>query len=146
MKLATFYLLPAILFLAMIGCSNSDEPIIDENLLDIVWRIDSLRTSDGKIVPQPDEHMTIQFREYMKVEGHAACNTYNGSYGISDNKSLVIDVLTRTEAGCGHNPYLLVLEDIFIHALENVTAFEIAESKLNLYDNDRQYVLSFSIE
>ncbi len=144
MKLATFYLLPAILLLAMIACSNSDDQAIDENLLDVVWRVDTLQTPEEEIVPGPDELLTIQFTKNLEVSGMAACNTYTGTYEIGKNKSLSLDGFGRTEIACSWNPYLTVLEDIFINTLENVTAYNVSENRLTLYDSDHQHVLNFS--
>ena len=116
MKLTTFYLLPAILLPAMIACSNSDDQAIDENLLDVVWRVDTLQTPEEEIVPGPDTLMTIQFTEDMKVSGHADCNDYEGVYTNPENGSLAVDIQAITLMACTEWEFL---EYSFLQALEN---------------------------
>ena len=145
MKFTTFYLLPAILLLAMIACSDSDDQAIDEDLLDVVWRVDTLQTPEEEIVPGPDTLMTIQFTKNLEVGGIVICNTYSGIYEISKKVSLSAQVLTWTEIACG-GERLWLLHGFFINALENVTAYEVDEHRLILYDGDRHYVVKLNQE
>jgi len=145
MRLIKYLHLFPILLITLAACSNSDDQAIDENLLDVVWRVDTLQTPEEEIVPGPDTLMTIQFTKNLEVSGRGGCNSYNGIYEISKKNSLSVDVLTWTEMACG-GARLLDLDGFLINALENVTAYNVSENRLTLYDSDHQHVLHFSIE
>ena len=146
MKAMSKYLyLFTILLITLAACSNSDEPIIDENLLGVVWRVDTLQTLEEEIVPGPDTLMTIQFTKNLEVSGKVICNTYSGIYEISKEVSLSAEVFTWTEIACG-GERLWVLHGFFINALENITAYEVDEDRLILYDSDRHYVVKLNQE
>ncbi len=134
-----------ILLITPAACSDSNDQAIDEDLLNVVWRVDTLQTPEEEIVPGPDTLMTIQFNRSLKVSGRGGCNSYNGIYEISKKNSLSVDVLTWTEMGCDGGR-LLDLDGFLINALENVTAYNVSENRLTLYDSDHQHVLNFSIE
>jgi len=163
MKPAAFYVLPAILLIAMIACSNTDDdPIIDEDLLNVVWKVDSLQTPEARIAPGPDTiiviletndttfvpsrsdpSITIQFKADMTLRGLAACNWCEGNYEIAEKGSISIDITTVTEMACVREMFI---EYTFIQALENIMAYVIAENRFTLYDRDSSYVLNFSTE
>ena len=138
------YLIP-ILFIMLAACSDSDDQAIDEDLLNVVWRVDTLQTPEEEIVPGPDTLMTIQFTANLEVSGRGGCNSYNGIYDISKKNSLSVDVLTWTEMACG-GARLLDLDGFLINGLENVTAYEVDEDRLILYDSDRHYVVKLNQE
>ena len=160
MKAARQYCLPVILFMAMIACSNTDHQIIDEDLLDVVWRVDTLQTPDGKFVRGLDSliiimqlydssrvahlaerSMTIQFMEDIQIDVTPVCNTCGGTYEISRNGNLRIEVGGCTEIACGWG----FPGPSFTDALENITVYEVTEDRLTLYDSAHQYEINLSI-
>ena len=161
MRLIKYLYLSPILLITLAACSHSDDQAVDENLLDVVWRADSLRTPDGKIVVVSDSlvmimqfddttlvsirrpFMTAKFSGDMEIAGHLACNDYFGTYKIPKKTTITINMLNWTEVACTNWEFI---ENSFHHALEYVTAYEVAENRLTLYDEDHQYVLNFSIE
>ena len=166
MKLTTFYLLPAILLLVIIACSHTDDPIIDEDLLDVVWKVDSLQAPNGDIVTNLDSlvftvhsndttytlinrklswketFITIQFNKEMEIILDV-CNTGYGNYKICQIETLAIDGIGWTEMAC---PSWLALEGFLTNTLKNVTAYDLSDSRLTLHDKDHLYVVYLSIE
>ena len=51
MRLQKYLYLTLLLLITLAACSNADEPIIDENLLGVVWKVDSLQTPNGDQEP-----------------------------------------------------------------------------------------------
>lgn len=137
MKPAAFYVLLAILLVALIACSNTDDPINYEDLLGVVWNIDSLQTPDTTIAASKIDYSTIQFTEDLGVIGHVDLNEYQGIYEITGN-GLLIDVVEPTGWGCSRPR----MRCIFFDALETVTAYEVNEDRLCLYQGD-SYILYF---
>lgn len=134
--------------------------LFEEELVYTTWKVDSLKTPDVKILRGPDTlitiiqsndtthvprlsetFMTMQFKEDMRISGILFCNSYLGTYVITDQRNLTLDVLSWTEMACVKWP-----ESFFINALENVTAYEAASGRLTLYDEDRSYVVNLSPE
>ncbi len=150
MLIKSFLYLLAILLTAMIACSNTDEPVIDEDLLDVVWRVDSLQTPEENIVPTAAEHLTIQFSERLqfdedyKVLARTTCNTYWGTYEINEDGSLSIVFLTWTEIVCAERRAFL--EGKFISTLIKITDYEVTENQSTLSNGARQYVVHLSSE
>lgn len=139
-KILTQTFIIAAIVISLAACSDSDDQAIDEDLLDVVWRVDTLFTPEEQIIPDADTLMTIQFFDSLIVSGMVICNSYFGSYEITEKGSFSIDVYSWTEIACGLGR-LEELHGFFINALENVTAFEIDEDRLILYDSNRNYVV-----
>lgn len=137
MKPAVSFFLPAILLLGLIACSNTDDPINYEDLLGVVWNLDSLQTPDTTIVAPQYGLATILFTEDMGVRGHRAQSNYRGIYEITGN-GLLIEVVEPAEPRCSRP----MIQCIFLDALENVTMYEVNENRLDLYKGDR-YILYF---
>lgn len=148
MKSATFYLLPAILFIALIACSNTHDPIIDEDLLGVVWRVDTLQTPEEEIVPGPDTLMVLQFFDDTRICADTPCNDYSGTYKLNNHGSLAIVWHSWTEKACMEGPAARrgILEGRFIKALNNVSVYDLSKSTLTLYDSDRRYFVRLKHE
>ena len=148
MLIKSYLYLPAILLIALIACSNTDEPTIDEELLGVVWRVDTLQTPEEEIVPGPDTLMTVEFSEDMRISVYTPCNNYSGVYEMTKQGSLSIVWHTWTEMACiqGSVARRGILEGRFIQALNNASVYNVSESTLSLYDTDRRYVVKLKHE
>ena len=134
MKRTTYYLLPATLLLTLITCSNTDEPIINKDLLGVVWIVDSLETRDTTLVSLAGGgYANIQFGNDMQVSGITGGHVrYRGSYEIIDPTSLDIILLEPTELSCSR-PSMTCL---FVDALKTVTNIILSENTLRLSDDE----------
>lgn len=161
MKTARLCWLITILLMGLLACSDPDEPGVDENLLGIVWKVDTLQALNMKIVRGPDNlievtpllddstlalhlpdsFLTIVFTEKMTIAGILADNTYHGSYVITVVGTVEIDILGWTE-----KLGIYWLERLFTDALEQVDSYVLADDRLRLYDSSRTYLISFSPE
>ena len=142
MKPTAFYVLPAILLVALIACSNTDDPIIDEDLLGVVWRIDSLQTIDEKIYPDRYWPMTIQLDQDMTIKVQTSCNEYEGVYEVTKKGKILIDVHAVTEDTCIG---LAFIDDAFMLTLGNVTGYSVNGGRMNLCNSDHSYVIKLSV-
>ena len=167
MKLATIYHLPAILLLATFACRNPPaEPVIDEDLLGVVWKLDSLQAPNGDIVTNLDSpiftfhsndtaytlsikkqgwketFITIRFTRDLEIFLDV-CNSGYGNYNISQIGAWATDGIGWTEVAC---PSWHAIEVFLTVTLKNVTAYRRIESRLTLYDKDYLHVVYLSIE
>lgn len=145
MKHAASYFLPAILLAALIACSDpTADPVIDEQLVGPIWRVDSIQISTGTaIMSRFYEQLTIQFNMEMEVTGFTPCNEYKGVYSIPEHGSLEIKAFTVSQDTCIGNPK--AIEEALIQALTNVTSYTLGVGELELHDRDRNHVISTSL-
>ncbi|UCD37008.1 MAG: META domain-containing protein [Fidelibacterota bacterium] len=143
MKPAALYYLSALLLKAVIACSSPTDSIIDEDLLSGVWKVDTLITPEVKIVPEPDTLMTIRFNSAMEVRGSLSCNQYEGNYEVNKNGSISITITAITAMAC---PQWRILEYSFANTHENVTAYNLGDNRLNLFDAISRYIVNLSGE
>lgn len=141
MKAATFSYLSAILLAGLIACSNTEEPIIDEDLLGVVWRVDSLQHPDTCVVTDPRERVTIQFTADGQIKGSTGCRWFEGRYLITRAGNISIDnlIIDTSLKHCGNR--LEFLASILVVTLEYITRYDLKDSKLALYDRDYLYVI-----
>lgn len=150
MKFAILYYATAILFIATMSCSNSDDnQVIDEDLLNVVWLADSLGTPDTILVlaPYPYElRMWIQFTENLELlHGNTTCRKSEAEYKIRAPGAISINLwIASTDISCGDR--LEVLEASLRHVFLNITNYEVYDNHLSLNDTDRQYFGNFSHE
>jgi len=144
MRLIKYLYLSPILLITLAACNDSDGQSIDEDLLDVIWSVDTLFTPEEQITPGPDTLMTIQFFQDTRIDAITPCNDYTGTYSINKNRSLAIEWYTWTEMACmGRRG---ILEGRFIKALNGVSVYDVSETRLTLYDSDRNYVVELNLE
>lgn len=126
MKAAKPYRLPAILFMGMLACSNSENTIIDADLLDVVWRVDSLQTPDTNMVADSTDYLHIRFDETFEVTGSDGCTSFWAKYSIQENGRIKIyeigiphiELPCSTQTKLMANTYRDILEDIEPYSIE----------------------------
>ena len=138
-KILTQTFIIAAMMITLASCSDSDDQAINEELLDVVWSVDTLFTPEVQFTPSPDTLMTLRLLRDTSIEADTPCNDYSGTYGTDKYGSIVIEWYTWTEMACTARGGFL--EGIFVNALENVTAYEMDEDRLILYDSNRNYVV-----
>ena len=149
MKWITYYLLPAILVVAMGACtavnSGNDDISGLEELVGSVWKLDSLNISDSTDVPTPDRHIDIQFMDDMTIRFDGFCHSFEGEYQVGQGSSLSVSLLDSARVDCHLSDWARNFEDTVVHFLKLAATYELREDRLSLYTPDRIVVLDFSI-
>ena len=137
--------LPALMLTVIVACSNpTDDPVIDEDLLGVLWKVDTLRTPAEQITPGPDTLMVLQFFDDTRIVADTPCNDYSGTYEINAHGSLAIKWISSTQMACMGRPG--TLEGRFIGALNQISVYELSNKTLTLYDSHCLYVVKLNHE
>lgn len=106
---------------------DAQTPSDDADPLDGDWDVDEL-TVDGERIEIPgDRRITVSI-DGDRIGGVAACNSYGGTLDSDrgDNGgTFVVGELSWTEMGC--EPEVTALEQSFLHALQIVDSYEVAD-------------------
>ena len=77
-----------------------------------------------------------------QISGSAGCNTYFGTYEVSDGEITIGD-LAVTEMWCMEPEGVMDQEEAFLAALASVTGYRLAGEQLELLDGTGETILSF---
>ena len=135
--------------------------LYDEELLNLVWKVDSLHAPNARLVRGPDSvltiiqgndttrrlygwdnFMTIQFTDVMLLHGNLICNAHSGDYEITGPGTLILDICCGTSVGC-HPRHI---EDTVRAAFNHVTAYQVTENRLRLQSADGSYLIDLRSE
>lgn len=117
----------------------SATPMVASQLADTTWVLVSLDGED----PLSGTEITLHI-EGETLGGSAGCNTYGGSYALSDGGLLRVDDLYATEMACMAPEGVMAQEQAYLKALRTVTGYDIDEDKLTLVDGTGEPRLAFS--
>jgi heat shock protein HslJ len=133
-------LLLATLFsvIGLIACSG------ESKLEDVRWVLQSYGAPDSLTAVLTDTEVTAQFHsDGDRISGSRGCNTYSGSYEVSNGNQLRIpDGLTATKRAC--EPPIMVQEQQYFEILEAATGFEIEDDTLIIDSGQRVLVFRIS--
>jgi heat shock protein HslJ len=134
-----------ILFLSTYFISCSEKTVTWQEIQDMeedvpfyntLWRLEYY---NGKI---PREKSNITFRKYKKcASGKAACNGYSANYELGAAGNISIKVREVTKKHCGYGGALY--ERDYLHALNNVTSYDIKGEYLILFSLELERGLRF---
>jgi heat shock protein HslJ len=96
-------------------------PLARPELVGSEWRLVSYNNGRGAVVsvlPEPPASAT--FTAEGQIHGSAGCNTYRGSYTVSE-ETLSIGPLATTRMACA--PPVMAQEQAFLQALESATQY-----------------------
>jgi heat shock protein HslJ len=114
-----------VLGLIVAACGEPAEPAPIEG----AWQLE-LGTLDGEPIPLVDGHPITLTLENDAVGGTAACNSYGGSYTLS-NGEMIISELVHTEMACFPEE-TMASESAYLEALSRVEAVTASEDSLTL--------------
>lgn len=135
---------------------------IDEEILDKLWKVDSLQTPEAKIIPIQDslimviqsgdttfvpnweeDIMTAIFDIDMAMGGKLVCNIYGGAYEISEKGKIALGPVLQSEIAC---TYAAWIESLFTDAMRTITNYTVTGSSLILYDGSHNAVFNLSVQ
>jgi heat shock protein HslJ len=135
-KLFVLILLTGTLALSLAACSQAD-PASGDPLDGTSWELTAYR----KTSPIPGTTLTATFEE-GRVHGSAGCNSYSGSYQISDD-AITVSELAITEMACMEPEGVMEQETTFVEFLTGAQTFRLAEEQLQIVTSDGHEMLTF---
>jgi heat shock protein HslJ len=129
-----------ILTLLLAACTNANQgqpPAPGAALSGTGWVLASLNGS----APMQGREVTLRFAE-TSVEGSAGCNTYGGSYTVSEDR-LRLSGVYATEMACMEPAGIMKQEQAYLNALNTAAQFQVDGDRLEVYDGTGTQILSF---
>ena len=124
--------------LAACATATQNEPPAEGTALkDTGWVLVSLNGDS----PMAGREITLDFEE-ATLEGYAGCNTYGGSYTVSED-SLRLSGVYATEMGCMEPKGIMDQERAFLDALNAAARFHLDGDRLGVYDEAGTQILAF---
>jgi heat shock protein HslJ/LysM repeat protein len=87
------------------------------------------------------KQITLRFEE-ASIDGSGGCNTYGGSYTVSEESLSVSDVY-RTEMACIEPKGIMEQEQAYLQALNAATRYRVDGDRLEVYDKAGTQILAF---
>jgi heat shock protein HslJ len=119
-------------------------------IVDVQWQLVEIETPGTRIqITATDGDATICFtREpHAEVEnashfsGNTGCNTFEGAYRISGDRTLSVISLHPTERYCGDRAF--EIEQVYLAALFTTTSYKVQIDQLRLCSEDQQRIITF---
>jgi heat shock protein HslJ len=129
-----------ILTLFLAACMNANQgqpPAPSAALPGTEWVLVSLHGS----APMQGKAITLRFAE-ASVEGSAGCNTYGGSYTVSEDR-LRLSGVYATEMACMEPAGIMKQEQAYLTALGAAARFQVDGDRLEVYDQAGTQILAF---
>jgi heat shock protein HslJ len=126
-----------LLLVACVTAAPESSPTPSAQLPDTVWVLEAL---NGSALIE-GTRITLNFDE-ISVEGSAGCNTYGGSYTVSED-GLHLGDLYATEMGCPEPQGVLEQETAYLQALNAAARFQLADDRLVVVDASGAQILVF---
>ena len=130
--------------ITLAGCNENTESeemngSQDTELVNIVWMLQSIEVPGATTIEIDSEKVfSIQFFEDNQFSGMAACNSYYGTYTISNTDSLNIVPIGITYVGCGHT-----LDQEYFYILHFINSHKINNNMLRLYYGEYNSALNY---
>jgi heat shock protein HslJ len=142
MKSTRTTLVDAILILTLLlaACTNAnqEQPTAPSAALPGTgWVLVSLNGS----APLAGKEITLRFEE-ASVGGSAGCNTYGGSYTVSEDR-LRLSGVYATEMACMQPAGIMEQEQAYLSALNAAARFQVDGGRLQIYDGGGTQILAF---
>ncbi|MFN2165550.1 MAG: META domain-containing protein, partial [Anaerolineae bacterium] len=128
----------ALALLLLVACGSG--PGEDSALQSTRWVLASLSGEPPLAGRAPSAEFAAD-----QISGSAGCNTYFGTYEVSDGEITIGD-LAVTEMWCMEPEGLMDQEAAFLQALNTAASYRLDAGQLELYDNAGSLILVFGSE
>lgn len=128
----------------LVGCNeDAEEEAMDDfqdtELINNMWMLQSIEVPGATTIEiDSNKVFSIQFSEDNQFSGMADCNSYYGTYTISNTDSLNIVPIGITYVGCDHT-----LDQEYFYILHFIHSYEIINNVLRLYYDENNSVLNY---
>ena len=92
----------------------------------------------GRTAPQPilpGTTINAVFSADGSVSGSSGCNTYSGTYSVSDNNFLTISPLSVTQMACGEPEGVMEQEQAYLNVLQAASGYQVSGGQLQIFSN-----------
>jgi heat shock protein HslJ len=131
-----------ILTLLLAACTNAnqEQPTAPSAALPGTgWILVALNGS----APVQGKEVTLRFAE-TSLEGSAGCNTYGGSYSVSEDR-LRLSGVYATEMACVEPAGIMEQEQAYLSALNAAARCRVDGDRLEIYDQAGTQILAFVV-
>ena len=129
MKYMVMVALAGALIVSLMACSGarsaSDDPLDGTS-----WTLMAYR----KTRPIPGTTITATFED-GQVHGSAGCNSYGGSYQVSDD-TITVGEIAITEMACLEPEGTMEQEVMFVEFIQDAQTFRFADAQLQIFRSD----------
>jgi heat shock protein HslJ len=125
-----------VIILSLAACGGADSATSDP-LDGTSWVLMAYRKSR----PIPETTITATFED-GQVRGSAGCNSYSGSYQVSDN-TITVDEIAITEMACLEPEGIMEQEMVFIEFIRDAQTFRSTDGQLQIFRSDGHEALTF---
>lgn len=105
------------------------------------WQASGINNNRGGVVSDKNTHLSTAQFSNGEIQGKAACNQYSASYTLQ-NQAITIGPARTTRMFCAEDG-VMAQETQFLHALTQISRFEIKANQLYLRDSSGSLWLSF---
>jgi len=106
------------------------------------WELQSFGPIGKEKKVLPDTKVTMKFTIDDRITGTGGCNNYGASYKIGVDNTISIRDMISTLIFCER---FTEQEQQYFDALQNTSTFDVEQNRLQLFYNDGQEVLNFTI-
>ncbi len=148
MNTTRLYWLFALLFLGLITCDTPADPVeqtTEDQLQNVVWKLDSLKTPINTHPRLIQYHNTIDFSGTDLVQIDLECTDYYGTYYSGSDQSLSIILPDSSDEFCLYSG-ARQSGPIFASSFEHIENYQVEGDQLTLSSADGTYLIYLSAE
>lgn len=129
---------PILIVANFVGGSRSAEPAVSPELVDVIWRAETIRG----VPTEAQTESTLSIASDLRAGGKGGCNNYFAQAKVSGT-SLAFSSVAATMMACA-STIKTIQEESFFEALSAVRSWQLTGGKLVLLDADGTEVLRFA--
>lgn len=105
------------------------------------WQLQNLKGEAVNFDPKDGENLFFDLEKDARVIGFSGCNTFSGSYNLSEEKSIEFSGMLSTLKSC---PDVDFKEASFLKVFEHTTAYGFEKQELKFYNSEQETLASFT--
>ncbi|MDN6280993.1 MAG: META domain-containing protein [Psychroflexus sp.] len=105
------------------------------------WQLKSLKGEPVNFDPKEGENLFFELEADARVIGFSGCNTFSGTYSLSEEKNIEFSGMLSTLKSC---PDVDFKEARFLKVFEYTTTYSFEKEELKLYNSDQETLARFT--